>query len=149
MTHATPQMLKLANYLMVYETLRNRSSKVKTPAPHYVTNKMRPHLATLMGNGGFRALFSRALALASADVSSLRTLHVDADGTLEGLEALHAKLDPAEFLEGRVALLAQLLGLLVALIGPTLTSRLLGEIWPDISLDDLDFGTGGQDAKTK
>jgi hypothetical protein len=48
---------------------------------------------------------------------------------LEGLEK-HARVDPAEFLEGRIALLAQLLGLLVAFIGPTVTSRLLGEVWP-------------------
>ena len=102
-----------------------------------------------MGNGGFRALLSRALALANAEVPWLRAVHVKADGTLEGLEALHAQLDPAEFLEGRVVLLAQLLGLLVAFIGPSLTLRLVGEIWPQISLNDLDFGNGGKNEKSK
>jgi hypothetical protein len=149
MSRPTPQIRKLANYLMLYETLRHKASKAETAAPVYLTDKLRPHLTTLMGNGGFQALLSRALALASADVSWLRALHVKADGTLEGLAKPHAGLDPAELLEGRVVLLAQLLGLLVALIGPNLTSRLLGEVWPEISLDDLDFGTGGQDAKTK
>ena len=149
MSRPTPQMRKLANYLMVYETLRHKASKAKTPAPVHLTDKLRPHLATLMGNGGFRALLSRALVLASADVSWLRALRVKADGTLEGLAEPYAGLDPAELLEGRVVLLARLLGLLVALIGPSLTARLLGEVWPEISLDDLDFGTGGQDAKTK
>jgi hypothetical protein len=36
----------------------------------------------------------------------------------------------SNFLEGRVVTLTQLLGLMVALIGPNLTSRLVGEIWP-------------------
>jgi hypothetical protein len=42
-----------------------------------------------------------------------------------------------------VVLLAHILGLLVAFIGPDLTSRLIGEILPHIPLDDLDFGNGG------
>jgi hypothetical protein len=142
-------MRNLAKRLIGYEMSRDRSSEAKPWADFHVTDNLRPHLATLMGNGGFQALLSRALVLAGAEVSWLRALHVKADGTLEGLEAPRVQLDPAEFLEGRVVLLAQLLGLLVALIGPSLTSRLLGEIWPQISLDDLDFGTGGQDAKTK
>ena len=33
-----------------------------------VCEKLRPHLAMLMGNAGFRALLSRALALAKAEV---------------------------------------------------------------------------------
>jgi hypothetical protein len=67
-------------------------------------------------------------------------VHVNADGDLEGFEALGLQLDPSEFVEGRVVLLAQLLGLLVALIGPSLTSRLTGEIWPQIPLNEQDFG---------
>jgi hypothetical protein len=65
------------------------------------------------------------------------------------LEALHAQLDPAEFREGKVVLLAQLLGLLEAFIGPGLTSRLVGEIWPEISFDDLDSGAEAKLAKAK
>jgi hypothetical protein len=107
-----------------------------------VTDRLRPHLATLMGIGGFRALLARALVLASAEVSWLRAVQVNADGTLEGLAAPHARLEPAQFREGRVVLLAQLLGLLVAFIGPSLTSRLVGEIWPQLAADNVDFGNG-------
>jgi hypothetical protein len=96
----------------------------------------------LMGNGGFRALLARALALAGAEVSWLREVQVKADGTLEGLAALHASLKPAEYREDRVVLLAQLLGLLVAFIGPALTSRLMSEIWPQLAADNVDFGNG-------
>ena len=65
-----------------------------------------------MGNGGFRALLSRALVLASAEVSRLRAVHVNARGTLEGLEALHAQIASAEFIDGKIVLLIELLALL-------------------------------------
>jgi hypothetical protein len=135
-------MRSIALRLINYETPGNDSSETTNTATFQVTDRLRPHLATLMGNGGFRALLARALALASAEVSWLRAVQVNADGTLDGLEKLHAHLKPAEFREGRVVLLAQLLGLLVAFIGPGLTSRLVGEIWPQLAADNVDFGSG-------
>ena len=142
-------MRDFAKRLIAYETRESRYSEAKASAAFHVADKLRPHLATLMGNGGFRALLSRALALGNEEVPWLRAVHVKADGTLEGLEALHAQVDPPEFLEGGVVLLAQLLGLLVAFIGPGLTLRLVGEIWPQFPLSALDFGNGGYDAQTK
>jgi hypothetical protein len=67
---------------------------------------------------------------------------VNADGILEGLETPHAQLKPAEFGDGQVVLLAQLLRLLVAFIGPGMTLRLMGEIWPQLAADNVDFGNG-------
>ncbi len=142
MSRATPQMRNFAKRLMTYETLGNKSSQTQIPAAFQVSEKLRPHLATLMGNAGFRALLSRALAVANAEVPWLRAVHVKADGSLEGLEELHAQLDPDEFLEGRVVLLAQLLGLLVAFIGENLTLRIVREVYPKPSLNNLDFGKG-------
>jgi hypothetical protein len=135
-------MRSIAQRLIDYEAPGNDSSDTANTAAFRVTERLRPHLATLMGNGGFRALLARALALASAEVSWLRAVQVSTDGTLEGLETPHARLKPAEFREGRIVLLAQLLGLLVAFIGPGLTSRLLGEIWPQLAADNHDFGNG-------
>ena len=129
-------MRSFAARLIAHEAPRDEFSEMAT---FPMTEKLRPHLAKLMGNGGFRALLSRALALASAEVSWLRAVQVKADGTLEGLEAPRAHLDPAEFLEGGVVLLAQLLGLLEAFIGPALTSRLVGEIWPQLSARQSGF----------
>ena len=111
--------------------------------------KLRPLLATLMGNGGFRALLSRALALTNADVPWMRAVHVKADGSLEGWEELSAQVDADEFREGGITLLAHLLSLMIVFVGPTLTARLLGEIWPKISPHDLDFDDGGKNEKTK
>ena len=133
-------MRSFAKRLMDSEALSNTSSEAQTAAAFPVTDKLRPHLARLMGHGGVRALLSRALMLATTEVSWLRAVQVNADGDFEGFEALGLQLDASEFVKGRVVLLAQLLGLLVAFIGPSLTSRLTGEIWPQIPLNEQDFG---------
>ena len=130
-------MRDFAERLIAYETRANKSSEAKTPAACRVSDKLRPQLATLMGNLGFRALLSRALALANADVPWLRAVHVSADGSFEGLDGLAAQVDSNEIFEGCVILLAQLLGLLVAFIGEDLTLHLVRETWPKLSLDDL------------
>jgi hypothetical protein len=140
-------MRDFAKRLIVLETIGDESSQTKTPAAFHVCEKLRPHLATLMGNGGFRALLSRALALANAEGPGLRAMHVKSDGSIEGLQEPNAQLDPDEFFEGTVVLLAQLLGLLVAFIGEKLTLRLVREVWPKVPLNNLDFSEGGKNEK--
>ena len=142
-------MRDFAERLIAYETKGNKSSETKTVAVFLVGEKLRPHLVMLMGNVGFSALLSRALVLANAEVPWLRAVHVKADGSLEGLDALGAQVKPAEIFEGRVVLLAQLLGLLVAFIGGSLTLRLVREMWPKIPLNDLDFGNGDKNENPK
>jgi len=61
---------------------------------------------------------------------------------LEGLEELQAQVDPEEMAEGSVVLVAQLLALLVAFIGENLTLQMVREVWPKLSLNDLDFDKG-------
>jgi hypothetical protein len=130
MDRPTPKMRSIAEALVALES-RNKSTATKPPAVFDVIERLRPHLANLMGNSGFQALLSRALALASGEVAWLGAVHVKAGGALEGVEELHSQLDPAKFLEGRIVLLAELLGLLEAFIGPNLTASLVGEIWPN------------------
>ena len=130
MNQATPQMRNLTRELIANEPLTNESSAFKALEAFHGTEKLRPHLVNLMGKGGYRALLARALVQTSAEVPWLDTVTVDADGTLKGMVVLHSRIDPAEFLEGNVVVLAQLLGLLIALIGPDLSTRLMGEIWP-------------------
>src|SRR5471032_615355 len=149
MRRATPKMRDFAERLIAYETTGNKSSRAKTPAAFFVSEKLRPHLAALTGNIGFRALLSRALALANAEVPWLRAAHVKADGSFEGLDELGAQVNPDEVFEGRVVLLAQLLGLLVAFIGEDLTLRLVREVWPKLSPNSLDFGKGDKNEKPK
>jgi hypothetical protein len=142
-------MRDFAERLIAYETRGNKSSETKTPVAFLIDEKLRPHLATLMGKVGFRALLSRALVLTNAEVPWLRALHVNADSSLEGLDELDAQVDPKEIFEGRVVLLAQLLGLLVAFIGENLTLGLVREVWPKLSLNDFDFGKGYKNEKAK
>ena len=139
MSRATPQMRDFAEHLIAYETGRIKSSETKPPVAMLVVEKLRPHLANLMGKAGFRALLSRSLALASTDVPWLRAVHVKSDGSFEGLDELEAQVGPDDFFEGRVVLLAQMLGLLEAFIGEKLTLHLVREVWPKLPLNDLDF----------
>jgi hypothetical protein len=140
-----------AERLLVYEASQAASepSDAITPPPFSVAEKLRPHFSTLMGSIGFRALLSRALSLAAAEVPWLRAVHVKADSSFEGLDASGAQLDQEEIAEGGVVLIAQLLGLLVAFIGENLTLRLVGGVWPDLALDDTDLGAGVNNEKAQ
>ena len=142
MSRATPKMRDYAGRLIAHEARDTPPSKTSPSAIFPVVEKLRPHLATLMGKLGFRALLSRALALAGAEVRWLRTVQVRADDSFEGVGDLGTQVDPSEIFEGRVVLLAQMLGLLVAFIGEDLTLRLVREVWPKLSLNSADFGKG-------
>ena len=149
MNRATPKMRYFPERLIAFETTQSISSKTKAQASFRVSEKLRPHLSTFLGNAGFHALLMRALALASAEAPWLRAVHVNAEGSLEGWDELErgAQGDPQQIAEGRIVLLAQLLGLLVAFIGESLTLRLVHEEWPKLPLaanelfsaNDLDF----------
>lgn len=135
-------MRRFARRLLADETHpRRRSSDGAREPTFQVIDELRPQLVNLMGIGGFRGLLSRAIAVSSDEVRWLRAVHVKSDGSLSGFEE-HAQLTPAQFAEGKVALLAQLLGMLVALIGVRLTLRLALDISPKLSLGDLNLGNG-------
>ena len=111
----------------------------------------------LMGSTGFNALMSRSLVLATAEIPSLRHMHLNAEGMWEGLAALEVQLDVESFLEARIVVLANLLGLLVAFVGEALTLRLASDIWPnlpptitsDLSSNRQDFPKRDRNEKNK
>ena len=144
-------MRKFAKHLMVCQAVRGKSSATNTPEAFQALEQLRPQLTALMGNGGFRALLARVLALARLEVPWLRGLQVSPEGDLAGMEELRAQLlNRAEMFEGGVVLLARLLGLLVTFIGENLTVRLVREVWPEASPGKLDLGNGGKkNEKTK
>lgn len=145
MSRATPSMRDFAKRLIAYEAKGNKSSQTANAAGFRVCEKLRPALATLMGNSGFRALLSRALALASAEVPILRAVRVQEDGSLQSSQ----KLESPETAEAEIVLVAQLIGLLVAFIGADLTLRLVREVWPKVPLNNLNFDKGGKNEKAK
>jgi hypothetical protein len=146
---ASSQLRNIAKQLMVSETLGNTSADADNPMAFRATDKLRPHLSMLMGRSGFQALLARALVLATAEVPWLAGVRVVADGELEGLAAAQATGDAADLSEGEVVLLAQLLGLLVAFIGPSLTQRLIDQLWPQLSFKDADFSNTAENEDAK
>jgi hypothetical protein len=147
LNRATKAMRDFAKRLMDYESLQSNHAEADRLLAFPVSDKLRPYLSTLMGEGGYHALLSRALKLAVSEVTWLRRAQVAADGSLEGLESVRAKLTPVELTEGRTVLLAQLLGLLTAFVGDVLTMLLVRQVWPKIPLNDLDFGNGDKSEK--
>jgi hypothetical protein len=137
MSQTIPRMRDIAERLIAYEATENKSSGTKPGAGLLVFEKLRPHLATLMGSTGFRALLLRALARAAAEVPSLRAVQVDANGSLAGFDKLEMQAVPDEFAMARVVLVAQLLGLLAAFIGEDLTVRIVRDVWPQLARKDL------------
>jgi hypothetical protein len=131
MDQTTLQLRSLAKSLIVQE-MSSKSAGVSGLATFHVIEKLRPHLAKLLGKDGFRALVTRAIELASVEFSWLDAIRVKPEGTLEGLEWPPPQIDSTEFLDGKLAVLAQLIGLLVALIGPNLTVTLVADIWPKL-----------------
>ena len=128
MNRATPKLRIYAERLIASEMSRNASSKSKPTAAFVVIETLSPHFGALMGAAGFRALISRALVLATADVACLSELHVKADGSFVGLNEFEAQANPEEIASGGLALLTRLLGLLVILIGENLTLQLLSNV---------------------
>jgi hypothetical protein len=145
---ATPKMRDFAERLIACETRGIKPSRIKSRAIFLVCEKLRPPLSMLMGNTGFSSLLARSHTLASAEVPWLRSVQVKADGSIGEWDELEAKVTPERILEGRIVLLAQLLGLMVAFIGENLTLGLVQEVWPKLSLHNLDFEKGDKNEET-
>jgi len=142
MSKASSQLQRFARRLLAHETpQRSKSADGEKQLTFQVIDELRPQMVNLMGVGGFRGLLSRAIALSGGEVRWLRAVHVKADGSLTGFEE-YASLGPGQFVEGKVVLLAHVLGMLIALIGVRLTLRLVLDIWPKLSLGDLNLGNG-------
>ena len=95
-----------------------------------VCQKLRVSLTRFAGADGFTSLLRRSLALARADVPSLKAVTLNPEGCLEGIEQLAAD-SPEGATDASVAVTAHLLGLLVTFIGEPLMLRLVRDAWPD------------------
>ena len=133
-----PAMQNLARLLLAYEAAQAKPSEATAQSAVCirVCEKLRGPLSTLAGVDGYRALISRALALAKAEVPSLGLARVREDGSLEVPQG-----DMDKTLNGGAALVAQLLGLLVTFIGGALTMRLVRDVWPDVPFECIDSET--------
>ncbi len=139
MNRVTSETRALAERLIVFEVAGRNRGTSQVPGAFPVCEKLRPQLAMLMGSSGFHALISRVLAVAHAEHPWLRTVQVEADGSLGEAGAIE---NPEATAKGNVVLVAHLLGLLVAFIGESLTLRMVREVWPKLSLDESDLRKG-------
>jgi hypothetical protein len=128
MNLATPPLRSLATRLLALET----DVASNTPPAFRVCDRLGVLLRKLAGAAGFQSLLSRALVLARNETPWLETVKIQPDGRLEAMGNNHSK---EELLQGEVALVAQLLGLLHTFIGEPLTMQLVKEAWPAIHLD--------------
>jgi hypothetical protein len=140
MNTATPEIQNLARRLIAIEAARDPSDEPLGTVR--ACEKLRVPLAKLAGMAGFGSLMARAIALATAQVPWLDSVQVRPDGTLEGFDAACRQPDAGPSGEAGVAVLAQLLGLLVAFIGEPLTMRLVRDAWPDAAMPGMDAGSG-------
>jgi len=126
----------LARGLLSWEAARD-CANAGVPICGYagrVCDSLRTVLTAFAGTAGFRALLARALVLAKAESPAIASVHVREDGTLAGLELTVEGTDGRSAqcsCESGPVLVAHLLDLLIALIGRSLTMRLLSEAWPD------------------
>jgi len=135
--------LSLARRLVAHEAQDGRI--VESLAVSEAGEKLRLALSRLIGTAGFFSVLSRALGLAATKVPSLRTVRVNRNGSLNGLDAIG---DPRQTAEAGAMLIAELLGLLVLFIGATLVLRLVSDIWPDLVLSESATSSVGEyDAK--
>jgi hypothetical protein len=134
--------MNFARRLLTLEANRKKSRATSTFTALAVTERLRPLLSMLVGNGGFRTLLARAHSVAATETPWLRAVKVTTDGSLQGWDEIREQLGPDEFFQGQVEMVAQLLGLLVTFIGEHLTVRLVAETWPQLSLSDLNLSEG-------
>jgi hypothetical protein len=149
-----PEIRDLAQRLLTYEADGNEISRPVKSATFRTYEKLRQCLVAFAGVAGFQSIAARALTLAQAEVPSLCSVQVTADGALQGLIDVESQSKlykdqasnqqsgedpPGEY--GAI-LIARILGLLLIFLGEALTFSLLRNAWPDATFDDRNSGNG-------
>lgn len=129
----SPAIQNLSRWLLAHEQCDGKTDEAagRVAVCVCVCEKLRGPLSILAGVDGYRALISRALALAKAGVPSLGSVRVMEDGSLAVPDSAQPGRDMHEIQNGGAALVAHLLGLLVIFIGEALTIQLVRDVWPD------------------
>jgi hypothetical protein len=136
MSHATPKLRSFAANLIRHEAVVYPPSPPQRPTVLPVIDRLRPLLATFMGQAGYKALILRALVLAREEAAWLSGVGIAADGGFENCDEFSADHESEEETDGGEILLARLIALLEAFIGEGLTLRLLLQLWPDLPADE-------------
>ena len=118
----------LARNLIARESDSSTTSLQTEPASVRVYERLRRQLGAPIGADGFHSLAARALALARSESPRLGAVQVMSNGGLRGLGELGSQTDPDDDGEAGIILIAQLLGLFLALLGEATTLRLIEDL---------------------
>jgi len=125
----SPQKTReLARSLFANEADASTTSLQAEPATVRVYERLRRQLGAPVGTDAFRALASRALALAKSESPLLRAVQVTANGGLRDLSEIELQTDADEDGEAGTVLIAQLLGLFLTFLGEATTLRLIEDL---------------------
>ena len=136
MIRATPELKRVAQRLLGYESPAIAPTSYAERAGFRVCKKLGQSLSALIGFGGFVALLQRALTVSQAEAPELSALQLGVDGSLEMAGSFEQWLEKGHIAKSETVLIAQLLGLVVAFIGKSLVLSLLLEGWPNASFED-------------
>jgi hypothetical protein len=118
----------LARSLVASEAEANATCLQTEQATVRVYERLRRQLGSPVGVDGFRALATRALALAKMESHGLSAVQIAANGGLRGLGQAESQADVDKDGEAGVILIAQLLGLFLAFLGEATTLRLIEDL---------------------
>lgn len=124
----------LMRRLLQHEAGGARDAASLAAAVEGACQKLSGELETLVGRGGVAALLGRAVNLTKREFPFLAGVRLRTDAP-PSFEALHESLQersPEEADAASVALLANLVGLLVNLLGEDLGLRPVVNAWPDV-----------------
>lgn len=128
---------RLARRIVEDEATREPSSAHDADPILRICDKMHPPLSRLAGTISYRALLSRALALAQPRARTLGALRFESHGRLV-FDPEHPDaefLNPETVREDGVILVAAFLHLLETLIGEALTVRIIRQVWPEVNIE--------------
>ena len=125
----TPPMISdWARKLVASEADTDSTTAQTKPATLRVYEKLRQQFRAPVGVDAFQALASRALSLTKSQFPTLSGVNVTSNGGLRGSVEAEAPLSLGEDGEVGVILIAQMLRLLLTLLGETATARLIEEV---------------------
>lgn len=134
MIQRSPAVDDLVRRLLEHEAGGARDAASLARAVERACQTLARELETLVGRGGVCALFGRAVGLSKREFPYLATtgLQLDAPLSFEPLRETLRERDAAEVEAASTSLLANLLGLLVNLLGEDLGLRPVMSVWPDL-----------------
>lgn len=135
MSRSSPKLRCFARNIIHHEAEVNPTSPTRRATVLPVLERLRPLLVIYMGIAGYKALIFRALVLAREEVPWLCDVNITADAGLTDHSEFSERQNH-EMAGGGEALLAHLIGLLVAFIGEVMMLRLVHEVWPDLPNED-------------